>query len=160
AEADVIAAGLRARLRRGLARLWLGVTELAIAGVLGLALWRLVRDFAAGRYEPFSLLGSAAAIVALLALFGQAGVRLLLPSLSARIAAAARQLAALRLHDAGEALSGAFAEQVEAAMRLRESGAALLADIDRETAALATEAAEDATAARLFAPQPPSASFD
>lgn len=150
-EADAVARNLRARLRRGIARLWLGAAELAIAFVLGLTLWRLASDFIVGRYAPLSLLGSAAAIALLIALFAQAGVRLLFPALSSRIAAGVRQRAGLRLQAAGDALTGAFAEQVEAAMRLRDTGAALLAAIDRETGALAAQEAEDATAARLFA---------
>jgi energy-coupling factor transporter ATP-binding protein EcfA2 len=158
AEAEVMAASLRARPRRALAKLWLGVVELSVVGVLALTLWRLASDFVAGRYAPFSLLVSAAAIVALLALFGQMGVRLLFPTLSGRIAARARQYAAQHLDAAGGVMVGAAAAQVEAAVRLRESGAALLADIDREIAALALLSAENDTAARLFAtdaPEPP-----
>nr|MDA8250510.1 dynamin family protein [Rhodospirillales bacterium] len=150
-EADAVARTLRARIRRAVARLWLGAAELAIACVLGLTLWRLVSDFVVGRYAPLSLLGSAAAIVALVALFAQAGVRLLFPALSARIAAGVRQRAGLRLQAAGEALTGLFAEQVEASQRLRDTGTTLLAAIDRETGLLAAQAAEDETAARLFA---------
>ena len=153
-EADAVARNLRARLRRGIARLWLGAAELAIAFVLGLTLWRLASDFIVGRYAPLSLLGSAAAIVVLIALFAQAGVRLLFPALSSRIAAGVRQRAGLRLQAAGDALTGAFAEQVEAAMRLRDTGTALLAAIDRETGDLVAQEAEDETAARLFAAEP------
>ena len=162
-EADVLAASLRAKFRRGLARFWLGLVEAAVAAVLGLTLYRLASDFVVGRYEPFALLVSAGAIVGLLAAFGQAGVRLLLPSPAARIAAAARQRAAQRLAAAGEALGGVFAEQVEAALRLRDTGTTLLAAIDRETDALADEEAEDPTAARLFAAEAPrtgTATFD
>ena len=155
AEADVVAANLRARVRRTLARAWTGAAELAITVVLALTLWRLASDFIAGRYEPFSLLGSAAAIVVLVALFGQAGLRLLFPSLASRVAAAARQRASLRVDAAAAAMRGALAAQIEAAVQLRESGGALLADIDREIAALTERAAEDATAARLFADEAP-----
>ncbi len=155
AEADVVAANLRARVRRLLARAWTGAAELAITAVLALTLWRLASDFVAGRYEPFSLLGSAAAIVVLVALFGQAGLRLLFPSLASRVAAAARQRASLRLDAAASAMQGALAAQIEAAVKLRASGTALLGDIDREIAALTARAAEDETAARLFAEDAP-----
>ncbi len=155
AEAAVVAANLRARVRRFLARLWVGAVEVAIAAVLALTLWRLASDFVAGRYEPFSLLGSAAAIAVLVALFGQAGLRLLFPALSSRVAAAARQRASLRLDAAAASLTGALSAQIEAALRLRENGVALLADIDREIAALTARAAEDGTAARLFADDAP-----
>ena len=155
AEADIVAANLRARFRRLLARLWVGVVELAIAGVLGLTLWRLASDFVLGRYQPFALLGSAAAIVVLLALFGHAGVRLLFPALAARIAAAARQRAAQRLDAAAASLAEAGAAQIEAAINLRAAGGALLGAIDAQIAALTAEAAEDATAARLFAVEAP-----
>ena len=149
-EADIVAATLRARIRRGIARVWLGAAEVAIAGGLGLTLWRLLSDFIIGRYAPFSLLVSAAAIVALIALFAEAGVRLLFPALAARIAAGVRQRAAIRLREAGEALGGTFVEQIEAALRQRDAATSLLAAIDRETAALTAPDTDNATAARLF----------
>jgi energy-coupling factor transporter ATP-binding protein EcfA2 len=154
AEAEVVAASLRAKLRRAVASLWLGAIEIIIAGVMALTLWRLAVDFLAGRYAPFSLLGSAVAIIVLVALFGEAGMRLLFPDLSARLAAAARRGAKRRVDAAVAALIETIAAQIEAAYRLRDEGAALLTEIDRETRALAAQAAEDGDAARLFGGSP------
>ncbi len=152
AEAAAVAASAQARVRRGLATLWLGVVEAATVAVLALTLWRLASDFIRGTYAPFALLVSAAAMVALLAAFGQMGVRLLFPSLARRIAATGRGLAEARLDRAATALTEATVAQIEAAEQLRADGTALLGDIDREIARLSLNAPDaDATAARLFA---------
>ena len=151
AEAAEVAANLNARVRRAIAALWLGVADLAIVGVLALTLWRLASDFVRGSYAPLSLLVSAAAIAALVAAFGQLGVRLLFPGLSRRIATAARRRGTARLDAAAATLTGATVEQIDAAIRLRAEATDLLAAIDREIAALADPAEADPAAARLFA---------
>jgi energy-coupling factor transporter ATP-binding protein EcfA2 len=151
AEAACVAASVQARLRRAAATLWLGLAEVATVAVLALTLWRLVSDFIHGTYAPFALLVSAAAIVGLLAAFGQLGVRLLFPNLARRIAAAGRRMGEARLDQAATALTAATAAQIEAAVQLRTEGTALLAAIDREIALLSRSIPEDTDAARLFA---------
>jgi hypothetical protein len=129
-EADLTARAMQPSFRRFAGIFALSVIEILLTLVLIITLWRVGSGFVLGDYATGTLIVNAAALIIVLLFLGQSAANLFFPPLQAQLRKAVLSRTEALIDWAWDRSAAAFAQQVEAAMQLRQQGRELLLAID------------------------------
>ena len=129
-EADLTARAMQPSFRRFAGIFALSVIEILLTLVLVITLWRVGSGFVLGDYATGILIVNAAALIIVLLFLGQSATNLFFPPLQAQLRKAVLRRSETLIDRAWDRSAVAFAQQLEAAMQLRQQGRELLLAID------------------------------
>ena len=129
-EADLTTRAMQPSFRRFAGIFALSVIEILLTLVLIITLWRVGSGFVLGDYATGTLIVNAAALIIVLLFLGQSAANLFFPPLQAQLRKAVLRRTETFIDRAWDRSAAAFAQQLEAAVQLRQQGRELLSAID------------------------------
>jgi hypothetical protein len=129
-EADLTARAMQPSFRRFAGIFALSVIEMLLTLVLIITLWRVGSGFVLGDYVTGTLIVNVAALIIVLLFLGQSAANLFFPPLQAQLRKAVVRRTETLIDRAWDRSTAAFAQQLKAAVRLRQQGRELLSAID------------------------------